>query len=70
MWKVAASPQLGLPIFLFFEEYPLRVRGLGWNQPLGTAGFFARPRPRKAGGPALRRDEDRGIDRPERNRSD
>ena len=42
----------------------------GWNQPLGTAGFVAHPRPRKAAGPALRRDEDRGIHRPERTRPD
>ncbi len=46
------------------------MRGLGWNQPLGTAGFLARPRPRKAARPALRRGEDRGIHRPERTRPD
>ena len=43
---------------------------MGWNQPLGTAGFLAHPRPRKAAGPALRRDEDRGNHRPERTRPD
>ncbi len=46
------------------------MSGLGRNQPLGTAGFLARPRPRKTAGPALRRDEDRGIHRPERTRPD
>ena len=46
------------------------MSGLGWNQPLGTADFLARPRPRKAAGPALRRDEDWGIHRPERTRPD
>ena len=27
----------------FSKRYPRGVRGLGWNQPLGTAGFLARP---------------------------
>ncbi len=43
---------------------------MGWNQPFPTAGFLARPRLRKAAGPSLHRDEDRGVHRPERTRPD